>query len=165
MTQSTPFLQRLRQTWIERSPRERQMLVTCAIVVAIGLLIALTDWAIAERKRLERALPRAAAELAQAQNLADELARLRQRPATEPPRLELALEAARSAARSRGLSIELERRGETLALSGQARPDTLFDWLASLSAEWRLYPTELALHAQPDGHLRVEGLLGTPENP
>lgn len=164
MNPSTP-LQRLRQAWAERSPRERQMLLTCALVVAIGALIALADWTIAERKRLARALPRAAAELAQAQHLADELARLRQRPAAEPPRFELALDAARGAARSRGLTLELERRGEQIAINGLARPDALFDWLASLSAEWRLYPSELALHTQPDGQLRVEGLLGMAESP
>ncbi|GAA5785915.1 hypothetical protein GCM10007860_13860 [Chitiniphilus shinanonensis] len=63
-----PFVQRLRQFWLQRNPRERLFLAACGTVIAVALFYALL-WqpAVDGRARLQKQLPRLEADLAEMQ--------------------------------------------------------------------------------------------------
>lgn len=140
------------------SPRERRLLGIAALVVGIGLLLSIGDWAHRERQRLVSAVPGAEARLARMQEQADELGRLRR--AAPPPAAATPVRAAaaRAAAEARGLQIAIDELPDGLVVSGRGEAVALLDWLAAMQAEQQLRPIEVELRSE-SGQIQVDGRL------
>ncbi|MDD3354604.1 type II secretion system protein GspM [Zoogloea sp.] len=162
-TSSTPRnsgpVSRLIQSWQRLSPRERRLVGIAALVVAAGSVLGLLDWSHTQRERLQRTLPRAAAQLEQVQEAASEIARLRSTPPLPPSTTRALLEGAQASARSRGLSLTVQASGEGLHISGQAGFDELVSWLATLQKDQGLRVFKMEIQRQ-DHQATVDALLG-----
>ena len=91
-------LARLLTAWNACSQRERRLILIAGSVVALGLVFGLADWSAQERRRLDRQVPRAQAQLEQTQEAATEIAALLQIPVgTVKSRLGAGLKKLRSA--------------------------------------------------------------------
>lgn len=135
------------RAWLAgRAPRERKALLAAGAVVALALGLTLVDGFIAAHQRLDQQLPALRAELARMQDDAAELARLSALPETQPPAAGALADAARAAAAARGLALEIVASGDRLEVRGNARLDTLVDWLAALQTEQGLRPLRLAVN-------------------
>ncbi|MCB1957375.1 MAG: type II secretion system protein M [Rhodocyclaceae bacterium] len=148
----------IRQRLAAASPRERNALGLAGLVVGIGLLFSVGEWAYGERIRLAVRLPEAEARLARMQEQADELGRLKRTTAPADAPVVVRAAAARASAEARGLAIEVEALPDGIMISGSGAPGLVLDWLAALQAEQRLRPVELELVASEDG-LDVDGRL------
>lgn len=148
----------LRTYLAARSPRERRLLIIAFAVVALGLVITLSEWVWRERQRLAVQLPEARNALASMQNDAAELSRLEriQPPAALP--LATLAQTASAAGASRGLSLEIEQTGTALRAEGSGSFTAITDWLASLQADQRLRPTRVVMEVQ-GGQVRFEATL------
>ncbi|MDX9699226.1 MAG: type II secretion system protein GspM [Rhodocyclaceae bacterium] len=139
-----------------RSPRERRMILLAMLVVAGALLVWLTEWTLAEHRRLATQLPTAQAQLVQMQADAAELSRLQTLPAPATTPTEALLGAASAAASSRGLKVSIERSGHLLQAEGSGGFAALVDWLATLQAEQRLRAAQVSMETRGDTiHFRI----------
>jgi type II secretory pathway component PulM len=139
--------------WTARAPRERAALVAMAAVLALAATLAGLDALLAERARLAHQLPQLHATLAQMQDDATELARLRTLPAPARGTGE-SLGAAQAAARAAGLQLDIQLAGDGLEVRGHAALAPLAQWLAAMQAEHGLHVERLI---QTDG--QVEAML------
>lgn len=122
----------LATAWGARTPRERLLIASAAVLCLIALLIMLLGWIGSERQRLARSLPRAEQQLAQMQAALAELTTLQSQPsglagATEPP-ARLVQEMVQAA--GLGLSVTGER--DSVRLEGRAPFDRLVELLGQL---------------------------------
>jgi general secretion pathway protein M len=138
----------IRQFLAARSPRERRMVRLAALVVSLGVLVSVTEWASSEYARLSRQLPQARAQLLTMQNDAAELLRLGR--LTAPPDIPLAtaMAAARAAAVTRGLKLSFTISGNGLQIEGSGPFAAITDWLASMHVDQRLRPTRMVMEVQ-----------------
>ena len=126
----------LRESWRLRSQRERLLVAGAGVLVALALLLALTDWLRGERSRLDRALPRLQVQVAQVERAASEIADLRaQPPLARPASIPAQVAVVDAAARSRGLTLTVQPVADGLRVSGSAGFDPLLEWLAGLQRE------------------------------
>jgi type II secretory pathway component PulM len=131
----TASFARVAAAWQACSARERQLVFVAAAVLAVGGAVASADWVAAERLRLSRAVPRAAAQLESTQEAATEIAALHARSA--PPRASgpALVEAVVASAKSRGLALSVQASGEGLQIRGNGDFDELMTWLATLQSD------------------------------
>lgn len=148
----------LRAYLAARSPRERRLLVIAFAVIAIGVVVSLSEWAWRERQRLAVELPEARNAFATMQNDAAELARLERTPPPAALALATLAQMASAAGASRGLSLEIEQTGTALRAEGTGSFTAITDWLASLQADQRLRPTRVVMAVQGD-KVRFEATL------
>lgn len=148
----------LRTYLASRSPRERRLLVIAITVIAVGVVITLSEWVWRERQRLAVQLPEARSALAGMQNDAAELARLERIPPPAALPLATLAQTASAAGASRGLSLEIEQTGTALRAEGSGSFAAITDWLASLQADQRLRPVRVVMEVQGD-QVRFETTL------
>ena len=155
---------RLATAWQGLSPRERRLVLIAGAVVAIGTTVSVLDWARHERSRLDRSLPRSAAQLEQVQESATEIARLRNQPPLQAPAGPALLEAAQAAAKSRGLGLTLQAGGEGLHVKGQAAFDELAAWLAAVQRDQGLRILRMEIQQQGP-QASIDAVLAGPSAP
>mgnify|MGYP002619572440 CR=1 FL=1 len=141
------LLDPIRQALSARSPRERRMLLIATLVLVGGAIVAVAEWSWHERERVRRALPEAQSSLTRMQEDAAELLRLQRSRAPETVPLAARAEAARAAAVSRGIELELEHTQNMIRVTGSGGFDRMTDWLASLQADQRLRPASVRIAA------------------
>lgn len=114
----SPQIQQTLAAWQARSPRERKLLLAALGVILVAVLWASHDSMRAERKRLDRVVPTAHAQLKSMQEQAAELARLSNQPRL--PKLDATRQSDEiaSAARTHGLTVQVKNEGGRLLLSG-----------------------------------------------
>ncbi|WP_079432914.1 type II secretion system protein GspM [Zoogloea sp. LCSB751] len=155
---------RLVTAWQGISPRERRLVLIAGAVVAVGLTLSLLDWTRHERARLDRSLPRSAAQLEQVQESATEIARLRTQPPLQAPAGPALLEAAQTSAKSRGLGLTLQAGGEGLHVKGQAPFDELVTWLAAVQRDQGLRVLRMEIQQQGP-QASIDAVLAGPSAP
>ena len=148
----------LRTHLAARSPRERRLLTIALAVIAVGLVITLSEWVWRERQRLAVQLPEARNALATMQHDAAELTRLEKLPSPASLPLTALAQTASAAGASRGLALEIEQTGTALRAEGSGSFTAITDWLASLQADQRLRPTRVVMEVQ-GGQVRFETTL------
>lgn len=142
------IIQPYRQFLASRSPRERSMVRMAALVISLGILISVTDWATSEYSRLSRRLPQARTQLFDMQADAAEMLRLSRLTApTEVPLATLAA-ATSAAADARGLHLKVEISGSGLQIEGSGPFAAITDWLASMHSDQRLRLTRMVMEDQ-----------------
>lgn len=116
----SPQVQQTLAAWQARSRRERQMLLAALGVIVLAILWTSHDSIRAERKRLDRVVPAAHAQLKSMQEQAAELARLSNQPRL--PKLDVTRQTDEitSAAKTQGLSVQVKNEGGRLLVSGDA---------------------------------------------
>ncbi|MBS0353221.1 MAG: type II secretion system protein M [Proteobacteria bacterium] len=155
---------RIVTAWQGISPRERRLVTIAGAVVAVGLTLSLLDWTRHERGRLDRSLPRSAAQLELVQESATEVARLRTQPPLQAPTGPALLEAAQAAAKSRGLGLTLQAGGEGLHAKGQAPFDELVTWLAAVQRDQGLRVLRMEIQQQGP-QASIDAVLAGPATP
>jgi len=159
----SPLAGRLRERWSGYSQRERQILLGLGLLLGAVLLWLLVDWSSQQRQSLQRSVPRAAAQLAQMQGAAEELAQLRSQAL--PARLsDTALVAAlQAAAEAKGVKLLIQPAGERIQVSGEGGFDSVIDYLAVIQRDHGLRPLRLEILPGGGGVRFEANLAGLPE--
>lgn len=157
-------LVQLKAWWQARLPRERVGMVAATAVVALGATLALTDWMLTERHRLEQQLPRAQARLGWMQEASTELAGLRSSPSASPAGPTALVESVQGSARARGFSVTVRQEAGGIQLAGRLPFDAALEWMAELQRDQRLRPVKVEF-VRDGGQARMEALLAGPGEP
>ena len=120
-------LARLLTAWNACSQRERRLILIAGSVVALGLVFGLADWSAQERRRLDRQVPRAQAQLEQTQEAATEIAALRGRPPAQALAGPALADAVGAAAKARGLAVTAQSTGDGVQIRGSGDLDARVD--------------------------------------
>ena len=157
-------LARLLTAWNACSQRERRLILIAGSVVALGLVFGLADWSAQERRRLDRQVPRAQAQLEQTQEAATEIAALRGRPPVQPLAGPALADAVGAAAKARGLAVTVNSTGEGVQIRGNGDFDALVGWLGTLHSDQGLRVLRLEIQ-RAGSQASVDALLAGPAAP
>lgn len=161
-------LDRLRDFWAARKPRERIFLAVMALVI-IGAALIQGLWSAHQaRERLREQVPRLREQVEIMQRQAGEIRQLQAGPASRPPEGAVLAAAAEAAARGAGLALsagDIRLEGpRQLHVRAEVPFDAWLAWLAILQRDVRLRLIRGEIEAaQAPGTVRVDALLALPE--
>jgi type II secretory pathway component PulM len=152
------------KAWRQCSPREKWLLGIAVAMLVITLVVLLVSWLNSERQRLERNLPRTAAQLSQMREAADELTKLRTLPVLNGPSETSLIEAVGTSAKANGLDLTIGRDNEGLKIAGNGSFDSLVIWLGSLHKEYGLRVSRMEVQMRGDTSTIAIHLVSTSAN-